>query len=76
MDYFKLAVVLSHWPYAVTEFSNVSTGVSIAIRHGDPKDVTLKTFRLSDDGEIGKIPSKNLRRVAKELGEEMIDEEL
>lgn len=42
----------------------------------DPKDGILKAFRLVDDDETGKISFKNLNRVAKELGERMIDEEL
>ena len=40
----------------------------------DPKDESLKAFRLFDDD--GKISFKNLKRVAKELGERMTDEEL
>merc|ERR1712072_526409 len=42
----------------------------------DSKEEILKAFRLFDDDETGFIPLKNLRRVAKEIGENMTDEEL
>lgn len=42
----------------------------------DTRDDINKVFRLFDDDKTGFITVKNLRRVAKELGETMTDEEL
>ena len=42
----------------------------------DSREEILKAFRLFDDDEKGKICFRNLKRVAKELGETMTDEEL
>ena len=46
------------------------------ILNRDPKDEILKAFRLFDDDETGKIYFTNLKRVAKELGDRITDEEL
>ena len=42
----------------------------------DPKDQIRKAFRLFDHDGTGKITFHNLRHVAKELGERMLDDEI
>merc|ERR1711865_672999 len=42
----------------------------------DQKNDLLKAFSLIDDDKTGKISLTNLKRVAKELGEAMTDEDL
>jgi centrin-1 len=42
----------------------------------DSKEEILKAFRLFDDDNSGTITFKDLKRVAKELGENLTDEEL
>jgi Ca2+-binding EF-hand superfamily protein len=39
-------------------------------------DEFLKVFQLFDDDDTGKISFKNLKRVAKELGEDISDDHL
>ena len=42
----------------------------------DSREEIMKAFKLFDTDEKGKISFKDLKRVAKELGENMTDEEL
>merc|ERR1712025_1469169 len=58
------------------DFSEFLEMMTTKMSQKDSREEILKAFRLFDDGETGKISFKNLKRVAKELGERMTDEEL
>uniref|UniRef100_A0A803VWD9 EF-hand domain-containing protein n=1 Tax=Ficedula albicollis TaxID=59894 RepID=A0A803VWD9_FICAL len=57
-------------------FSDFLAVMSQKMAEKDSKEEILKAFKLFDDDETGKISFKNLKRVAKELGENLTDEEL
>ena len=57
-------------------FDTFQAVMSTKMHARDPKEEAVKAFRLFDDDETGTISLKNLRRVAKELGENMTDDEL
>ena len=45
-------------------------------RERDPTDEILKAFKLFDEEGSGKITLKNLKKVAREMGENLSDAEL
>lgn len=57
-------------------FADFLSLMTIKMAEKDTKEEILKAFRLFDDDETGTISFKNLKRVAKELGENLTDEEL
>ena len=60
----------------VIDFTEFLDMMTVKMAERDPREEMLKAFRLFDDDETGKISFKNLKRVAKELGENMTDEEI
>ena len=58
------------------EFPEFLEMMTAKMSEKDSREEILKAFRLFDDDETGKISFRNLKRVAKELGENMTDEEL
>ncbi len=72
---------ISEWPpcapcYSRTHLISTSTLVSERILSRDPMEEIRRAFQLFDDDGTGKITLRNLRRVAKELGEPLDDDEL
>ncbi|KAM6441461.1 uncharacterized protein PHA67_023165 [Liasis olivaceus] len=58
------------------EFEDFLAMMTTKMNEKDCKEEILKAFRLFDDDGTGKISFKNLKRVSKELGENLTDEEL
>ncbi|XP_048874826.1 centrin-3 isoform X2 [Brienomyrus brachyistius] len=57
-------------------FDDFNEVVTEKMLERDPQEEIMKAFKLFDDDDSGKISLRNLRRVARELGENISDEEL
>lgn len=55
---------------------NTNHAVGEKIVNRDPMEEIRRAFKLFDDDNTGKISFRNLKRVARELGENLSDEEL
>ena len=60
----------------VIDYNEFCDMMTAKMAERDPKEEMAKAFRLFDDDNTNKISFKNLKRVAKELGENMTDEEI
>lgn len=58
------------------DYDEFQTMMTVKMSQRDSKEEMMKAFRLFDDDETGRISFKNLKRVAKDLGEDISDEEL
>ena len=58
------------------EYQDFQLIMNQKIADRDPHQETLNAFKLFDEDNTGKISLKNLRRVARELGENLSDDEL
>ncbi|XP_003476823.2 centrin-4-like [Cavia porcellus] len=57
-------------------FENFFAIMSVKMSEQDEKEEILKAFKLFDDDNTGSITLNNIKRVAKELGENLTDNEL
>ena len=60
----------------ILKCNNIFNTVSERVGQRDPTEEMIKAFRLFDDDETGKISMRNLRHVARELGEDVSEDEL
>ncbi|KAH9854344.1 Ca2+-binding EF-hand protein [Lenzites betulinus] len=62
--------------HGLMEFEDFAKIMSERILARDPMEEIRRAFQLFDDDNTGKISLRNLRRVAKEIGDRLEDDEL
>lgn len=65
-----------HQSRLLLPFSQFQSVMSQRILARDPKEEIMRAFELFDEGGKGKINMQDLKRVARELGEGLDDDEL
>lgn len=68
-------IVVPIWSNGAS-LADLALPVSERILARDPMDEIRRAFQLFDDDNTGKISLRNLRRVAKEIGDRLEDDEL
>lgn len=58
------------------EYPEFEEMMAVKIAERDPREEIIKAFKLFDEEGTGKISFKNLKRVARDLGETLSDEEI
>lgn len=66
----------AHQSRLLLPFSQFQSVMSQRILARDPKEEIMRAFELFDEGGKGKINLQDLKRVARELGEGLDDDEL
>jgi len=62
--------------HGLLEYDDFAKIMTERILARDPMDEIRRAFQLFDDDNTGKISIRNLRRVAKEIGDRLEDDEL
>ncbi|KAK7063568.1 EF-hand [Favolaschia claudopus] len=82
VDYHELKVAMRALGFdmkkrkGLMNFEDFAKIMSERILARDPMDEIRRAFQLFDDDNTGKISLRNLRRVAKEIGDRLEDDEL
>ncbi|XP_068960973.1 centrin-4-like [Petaurus breviceps papuanus] len=72
----KMIAEIDKEGFGTINFEDFFAMMSVKMSEKDEKEEILKAFKLFDDDCTGSITLKNIKRVAKELGENLSDEEL
>ncbi|XP_054417939.1 centrin-4-like [Pteronotus mesoamericanus] len=72
----KLIAEIDKGGTGTINFEDFFAMMSVKMSEKDEKKELLKSFKLFDDDDTGSITLNNIKRVAKELGENLTDDEL